>query len=310
MRHNFILLLRFAGALASVAVLVGFANRWHPAADSFVHFRLHLALVLLVVSVLAFVLRDRLVSLAQLVVAILGFSTLSPAFPPVLLTQFAADDHVTLMQFNIRYSNRTGQPIIDYIKSEDVDIITIQEMHPLTDKGLLHWLREHFPHHIDCKSSRSFNVAVFSRLPFDGDQSTACEGKTGQFAWVRLRKGSSVFTVANVHLFWPWPYGQWNDVDRLSQKLRNLTGPIILAGDFNAVPWSKTVERLAMASKTEVIAGLRFTYFRYVTKRIGILGLPIDHVLIPKGASAKVRLGPDLGSDHLPVIATIGLPRN
>ena len=45
------------------------------------------------------------------------------------------------------------------------------------------------------------------------------------------------------------------------------------------------------------------------TSRQPIVGLAIDHVVAsPKIAARRYDVGPDLGSDHLPVIAELAVP--
>ena len=82
-----------------------------------------------------------------------------------------------------------------------------------------------------------------------------------------------------------------------------------MAGDFNMTPWSYRLQRLLAA------AGLRrHATFLRSWPTDGQYRLPwpaflIDHVLTtPDVRSVSIRIGPNLGSDHLPVIAQLRLP--
>lgn len=86
---------------------------------------------------------------------------------------------------------------------------------------------------------------------------------------------------------------------------------VVMAGDFNAPPWSATFSGfltrtgLALAGGTDQIRPTRFL------REIGAptwIGAPIDHVVVRGLVSGRKRsVGHYLGSDHLPVTVTVGL---
>ena len=80
--------------------------------------------------------------------------------------------------------------------------------------------------------------------------------------------------------------------------------PVILGGDFNAAPWSHSVSKLAKVTKTSLLPGLRFAHSIRVIRGLPKVALPIDHILLPEGAKGSAKVGPFIGSDHYPVIAT------
>jgi endonuclease/exonuclease/phosphatase (EEP) superfamily protein YafD len=88
------------------------------------------------------------------------------------------------------------------------------------------------------------------------------------------------------------------------QRLAPVPGPVIAFGDLNATPWSASYRRFRRE------AGLESAY-------PGALGpaswpsaspvalLPIDHVLARGYEVASGARGPDLGSDHYPVLVRL-----
>lgn len=74
--------------------------------------------------------------------------------------------------------------------------------------------------------------------------------------------------------------------------------PTIIAGDFNATPWSSAFADIDYKRAT----GLQPTWpMRY-------FGIPVDQVLVSEHWQvAQSKAGPDIGSDHLPIIAKLGL---
>lgn len=79
--------------------------------------------------------------------------------------------------------------------------------------------------------------------------------------------------------------------------------PFVILGDFNTTPWGR-----AYQSTPGVRAGdPRFdgTFPAFA----GLFGLPIDHVKFGGGlVLTAYRTGPSIGSDHLPLFATLALP--
>jgi endonuclease/exonuclease/phosphatase (EEP) superfamily protein YafD len=81
--------------------------------------------------------------------------------------------------------------------------------------------------------------------------------------------------------------------------------PVILMGDLNLTPWAPTFAGLLEAGNlrdASIERGLTATWL----SRHALFGLLIDHVLVnPKVAVVASRIGPDIGSDHLPVVADL-----
>jgi endonuclease/exonuclease/phosphatase (EEP) superfamily protein YafD len=122
--------------------------------------------------------------------------------------------------------------------------------------------------------------------------------------------GSGVaMTVVVTH---PWPPVTSEALDRneahliaLAHHVRRLASPVVVAGDFNATPWSRPFAKLVGASGLcDTRAG--FGYQGSYPSSSAILRIPIDHVLVSCGVGVRDRtIGPDVGSDHLPVIVDL-----
>lgn len=83
--------------------------------------------------------------------------------------------------------------------------------------------------------------------------------------------------------------------------------PKIIAGDFN-MPCDSTIYREHWSGRKDSFqrAGFGFGYTKQTTKRGVRYGTRIDHILADSHWRAvRCWLGPDLGSDHLPLIAEL-----
>jgi endonuclease/exonuclease/phosphatase (EEP) superfamily protein YafD len=77
-----------------------------------------------------------------------------------------------------------------------------------------------------------------------------------------------------------------------------------MAGDFNASPWSHAFSGPARAGFHRAAGLLPGTW----PGGVHWAGIPIDQVLAsPHWTLISSRVGPDIGSDHRPMITTLGL---
>jgi endonuclease/exonuclease/phosphatase (EEP) superfamily protein YafD len=95
----------------------------------------------------------------------------------------------------------------------------------------------------------------------------------------------------------------------VAARARTLRSPLVILGDFNATPWSEPFHRLvADTGLCDSRAG--FGVQPSFPAGSAILRIPIDHLL----ASCEIgvrdrRVERDVGSDHLPVIVDLVVPR-
>ncbi|MBM4022425.1 MAG: hypothetical protein FJ284_09335 [Planctomycetes bacterium] len=85
------------------------------------------------------------------------------------------------------------------------------------------------------------------------------------------------------------------------------TLPVIVAGDLNTTPWSHGFRTLVThrLRDSAIGWGVQATW----NARVLVPRLPIDHLLVPPEIGVHSRsVGPDLGSDHLPVEAVLLVP--
>lgn len=142
---------------------------------------------------------------------------------------------------------------------------------------------------------------ILSKFPFT-DKGNCLKGKG--LIWREIDAKGKKISLVSLHLHWPYPHGQFDQVTTLSEELEQIKGSKIIAGDFNAAPWSHTVERIATASNTDVLDGVRWS-IKVDTPVMGIW-LPIDHILVSDDLIVnEIKAGENLGSDHLPMLTII-----
>jgi len=194
-------------------------------------------------------------------------------------------------QKNISGWNKDLHLVLDDIAKNQTDLVTFQELYS-HNAHLLEDLKATHPYQHWCVG---WGTAVASRFKFTSEQKI-CE----QFiALSQIITEDGEFWIGSVHLNRPWPKNQVKQVGELTQQLKTLDAPIILGGDFNAVPWSATMSNLEKAVNGK-LAGPHRSSFDLAP----LFSLTIDHVIAEKG-NFKTEIRPKFGSDHKGLIADV-----
>lgn len=88
--------------------------------------------------------------------------------------------------------------------------------------------------------------------------------------------------------------------------------PVVAMGDFNTPTWSPFFQSFIRTSRLVDAAGTGWPATTRFARRFAKLfhfGSPVDHILVSRNIEVKrFEVGPDIGSDHFPVIADLRLP--
>ena len=198
---------------------------------------------------------------------------------------------MALYQKNLLVTGSSPEAIAEDIRTIAPDFVTLQE---ISDHNLpqVQSLTSSYPAHVICHTSKVRAVALFSVHPLITG-SARCYADL-HLALAQADIGEERIWVASVHLRWPFPYGQADQARRVANVLSALEGKVIVAGDFNMVPWGGSVARITRAIRGQIArpAVNSFPAFQ------PLVPLAIDHVLLPSGTGAFVEARPLLGSDH------------
>lgn len=285
--------LTLLAGLAALAVVGGYLGALHPLGDSLAVFRLQGAGVLALLSALALLAgaagSGRLGMTLALVVGM-----------PVVLSYWIHGPEVTgglrIYQKNMLFKNGDLAGLAQDIAAAAPDAVTLQEVSE-DNRALLEVLKPHLPHQLQCAFAAVGGVAIATSLPPVAGGELCAEG----LAAMQVEGPQGPMWLVSVHLYWPWPHGQADQVLQLLPVLEGLKGPVVMAGDFNMARWSATVSAMAQAARVQPAGAVYGTYTGFAPWLI----LPIDHVLSPGGGQAELRGA--FGSDHFGLLAEVGL---
>lgn len=299
---------------AALALLgVSLLATWSPAVDVVSHAKGHL-IGLAIAAGLALMIGYRPMLVTSLGVfltlaahTLLGMLSEGPLSTPARAAASEASAW-KIVSFNTWHSNRSHRRLVDFIDGLRADIVVLSEFGP--DKiALLHDLERTYPHREGCADEWQCSVVILSRHPYTAAGVADRERSGGPpRAWMQFGSGPSSLTVIGAHLLRPidGPEAHWRELDQLAAVASETEGRVIVAGDFNATPWSAGFSRFVTRSGLQHMDRFVPTF---PAGRRGLPQLAIDHIFASPGMSITgVTLGPDAGSDHRPLLATIEIP--
>ena len=296
-------------ALLALATVAGFFGAFAWWLDVIANFRLPYAGAAATVFLVGLVFRRwRFAGLAAITM-VANLYTLAP----LVETAEIAKVKSKIVSINLHWRNKNPSRAIAFLHREDADVVILTEVtdnwqHALAEFDAKYPYRfssprykepGDLPHSIMILSKRPWQRAGMIKVP---------RGRRVFAVWAQFGAGASELRVYGIHLvspFWAVLEDQIEDAARLTNALGRYQGETVLAGDFNMTPFSSIYRKL-MARLGLVRAG--GGYNASFPSYLGPFGLPIDHVMTRvEGGRAEMRIGPDLGSDHLPVVARLNI---
>ena len=292
---------------ATLAIATGFFAFLHPAFDTASNFRLHMAVGLLVIVVLLLATKAYRRALAGAIVAIGAIATCWQGLPigqPAM--QISGKTVHSAFVMNLLWNNGEQDKVVKLIARHDPDFLILTEVSRYWTQTLSQ-LEAQYPHHYHCAEWRTVGGSVIlSRMAL----------KKENFCGPYASLGLATFEVDDtdvdfgvVHLRWPWPASGPKQITAITPKLEALNPDALIAGDFNSVTWSHSLQRFADAGGLTIVGGIGGTWgpgYKGAKRDYwfpAMLGLPIDNVM----RKGKVRIVSAqrlerAGSDHLPLL--------
>lgn len=234
--------------------------------------------------------------------ALLAASLHTLGVPAPTLTEdpsrLSNSDHcLKTLTINAYIANQDQEGFAELARNKDADLVLVTELGPE-----LHAILHHeYPYSHTVSVGATFGMGVYSRLELQ-DPKVIRRGRNLPRIEFNLHSGEQSLRGVLVHPSPPSSAEALQDrndlISELAEDLKSETQPTLIAGDFNAVHWSKAMAPLTGAMQRADTGG---TWPRALGLRI-----PIDHVFV-KGLSHKSShtVVEDLGSDHLPIFAEI-----
>ena len=311
--------------LAIAATIILFKLRLWPF-ELFHHFALHLFLLSGLLTIVCIMYRAKVeVALFASLVFIFGGSLWSaygvPRVSQDLITKPPNDYQesfclVTLISHNIQDVSKRHQELGLWLQGQPADVVLLQEV----PSRIVAWYRDKsvYPYqlevydpalnHPDFPDNKA--IVILSIYPVSGD--------------LKFKPFKDSRPVPTVRICIPNAQDPWvviidareprtakllDQRDRLllgaAKKISELSGPVVVAGDFNATPLTPIFNDFL---KIADVSASR-SYISTFPSKLKWLGIPIDHILVRHIRVKRIKALPAIGSDHRPLKATLLLPR-
>ncbi|WP_299821320.1 endonuclease/exonuclease/phosphatase family protein [uncultured Jannaschia sp.] len=290
-------------------------NAWWVRMTDFPRLQYLIALILLLgtLAVSVPVSRRLRLGLGALVLAAIAYNAVKIA--PYLPTQdgvaesCSPEDRISILVANVKLGNRESGALLEMVRAREPDLLLALETNEWWEAELAN-LADGWPNEVSEITGSYFGMHLRSRLPL---RETAAVYPVEQdapaiFATVELPSGDTV-RVFGIHPRPPHPdqssTGRDAELMWAALEAREAESPVLLAGDLNAVPWERTIERM------QRIGGFidpreSLGFMPSYDAHSWWMSWPLDQVLHQRGLSVlSMEVLPGFGSDHYPVEAVL-----
>jgi endonuclease/exonuclease/phosphatase (EEP) superfamily protein YafD len=290
--------------MAALFPLVGWIGGGYWLFDLFNHFQFQYLAFLFGALVILLAIKARREATIVAVLFLLPLSRILPCyFSPTSANTTRSP--IRVASFNVLVSNHRHADALRWVRESRPDCIYFSET---TDKWAkaLEALAQDYPYSIEEKSGFAF----YSKLPITHHQIIRCSDYEFPLLIAHLRTPHGEVAFFGIHPLPPvsrsWAEALEETMVVLAREVDQQSTPVIVTGDFNITRWSHMARPLKRARLLDASQGKSpgATWMR----NIPLIAIPIDRILIRgQGVDCQsFHIGPDLGSDHRPIMAEIG----
>lgn len=251
--------------------------------------------------VLALLSRSSVAIVPAVVAVVANLAVIIPLYLPVSPPDIPAD--LRIVTFNLRSNNPNHAEVVAWLRQVDADVVFLQEGTPVWEEALAPLTR------YDIVSGRTGDL-IFGTIALVPPGSAVTNHGFELSATRAVETTVGGVAILSVHPL--APVTPWQAVTRDAQLAEytdwavSTPGPRVVTGDFNATPWTAPFRHMLAAG------GLVNSQRGFGTAPTWSVDewwrLPIDHLLHSEELAVVHReVGPDLGSDHRPVVIDLAL---
>jgi len=294
------------------AFLLSFLGRWNFLCEMLCSFRVQCCAVLLAMTTVYLVARKWKQMAFSACLMLIGLITIIPLYVRPSNTTSPVAASFRVMVWNVSEHNREFNRFLQFRRESGADLIVLTEI----GDDWLDRLKSldggyHLAHNVT--PNPRFKLALLCRLPIafvSADELP--QSRTGPAPWrVHLEIAGRPLTVIVSHPVSPTSTGHFSfrnaQYRDLATAAKACQSAVMIAGDLNGTSWSPHFQDL-----------LRETGLRDSRRGFGIqatfptfapmVRVPIDHCLIDPAMNVSACwVGPDLGSDHFPILLDVTL---
>lgn len=210
-----------------------------------------------------------------------------------------------VMSYNVLSTNPRTNEAVQHMIEVAPDLVLVMEspgVAPYLDQ-----LAQAFPYHVGCEVRDRCDISLHSRLPLANARIIELVSNWHErLVTAEVEVDGQAVTVVGIHMSKPYfDQSSWMESYQLRRLLAEIEGPVILAGDFNAAPWS---DPMMYVARQQNLVPPPYHPATWPVKA-GALGVPIDNMFTRGSAQIiEIAAGADTyGSNHRYLLARVGL---
>jgi endonuclease/exonuclease/phosphatase (EEP) superfamily protein YafD len=235
---------------------------------------------------------------------------------------------IRALSINLDFRNASYGRTVSFITKSQPQLLILEELSEGWEDGLRETLAN-FPYFIRLKYTNAYpiidsvkpfrdlvekhksSLGLFSKFPFESSKLGQFETYPTPYVMGQFKFNGKPFTFFGAHLVAPISSAlskvRNNEIAVLTQKIQTINQPTVLLGDLNITPWSPFFKDLIQKTGLKETRKGRGVYPTWPAGHVS-MQIPIDHSLTSSGIIVhSFRLGPDIGSDHLPLVLDFSL---
>lgn len=289
--------------------VLGLAGEFHWVLDLFSHFRAQYLIGASLLFVLCLMLRQWRNAGLACAGLLLNALLIWPLYqgPSESEPQGAT---LKILYANVLTHNDQYASLARLIEEEQPDVIALLEFSENWQKALQGDL-DAWPHREIRPRDDNFGIAVYSRYPLENSTWPVLTPTGSATLFSSLSWNGQSFPFVFAHPYPPIRRYASNtaraQVAEMCLRAELQHDAALLVGDLNATPWSHTYRQLKVTRLRNGREGFGVLP-TWPAALPAFLRIPIDAVMVgPSWQVLDLRVGPDIGSDHLPLIMELSL---
>lgn len=312
------------GVIVTSLAIITSRFGWSIQLEKLAHFQVQYWLVAIALTIVILCLKRYRLALAMLFCCALLSTQI--VFWYAFTSPFSkASANYRVISTNVWVRNTNAEKVLAFVEAEDPDLVLFMEVNEEMGKQL-EALETRLPYSSNQLTPYRLGTVIYSKRPLSEVQLQQFNTRSAVHISALVEVDGKPLSIVGIHPFPPISQELFVDRNRafeaVSEYVKAQSEPVILIGDFNATMWSPYYRQLVRQSGlNNARAGFgilptwpaKLSYHSSLpglNALTGLLQIPIDHCLAsPALQVANMHTGPDVGSDHLPIVIDFQLDR-
>jgi endonuclease/exonuclease/phosphatase (EEP) superfamily protein YafD len=252
---------------------------------------------------------SRLATGALICSAILNGWALVPYLPSGNVST-STNGSIKIAVANIYTKNQNHDAVLSFIRQEEPDLVLLIESNDRWVQAMAP-LKNIYPYSYDIFRPQNFGMMVLSKNPIEPIETKFFTHSQNIVSLLfDLKIDGKKYSIAGVHAAPPIGNKRFNQrnlhLQGVANWASNQNGSTLVLGDLNTTPFSYSYKQFLISSRLTDPRETRGYLPTWGPIELFLFQIPIDHILLSNDLEVtSLTVGPDIGSDHRPLIAVI-----